>query len=151
LGIGAWAREVSAVYSYDGRRFRPEDADEPVVTYWQDGDLLWAEIPAGDGVRRGSLVGRCHSDGAVDYAYCMILDNGAVVAGRCHGTPLRRRGGGIRIREEWERYGPHATTGVSYLEEVDPPPGIGQAGIGQAGIGQIGIGPAGSAHARPWR
>jgi hypothetical protein len=136
-----------AVYSYDGRRFRPEDADEPVVTYWQDGDLLWAEIPAGGGVRRGSLVGRGHSDGAVDYAYCMVLDNGAVVAGRCHGTPLRRRGGGgIRIREEWERYGPQAATGVSYLEEVDPAPGIGRSGIGQPGIG-----PAGSVHARPWR
>jgi hypothetical protein len=148
LGIGAWRGEVSAVYSYDGRRFRPEDAPEPVVTYRQDGDLLWAEIPAGGGLRHGSLVGRCHSDGAVDYAYCMVLDNGAVVAGRCHGTPLRRRGG-IRIREEWERYGPHAATGVSYLEEVDPQPGIGRSGIGQPGIGPAGIGPAGSAHARP--
>ena len=108
------------MYSYDGRRFRPEDADadEPVVTYQQDGDLLWAEIPAGRGVRRGSLAGRCHSDGALDYAYCLVLDDGAVVAGRCHSTPLRRRGGGIRIREEWERYGSHAAIGVSYLEAV---------------------------------
>ncbi len=112
------------MYSYDGRRFRPEDADEPVLTYRQDGDLLWAEIPAGNGVRRGSLAGRCHPDGAVDYAYCLVLDDGAVVAGRCHSTPIRRRGGGVRIREEWERYGPNAATGVSYLEEVDPPPGI---------------------------
>jgi hypothetical protein len=47
------------------------------------------------------------------------------LAGRCHGTPIRRRGGGIRIREEWERFAPEAATGVSYLEEVDPPPGIG--------------------------
>jgi hypothetical protein len=46
LGIGA-RRGRLAVYSYDGRRFRPADADEPVVTYRQDGDLLWAEIPAG--------------------------------------------------------------------------------------------------------
>ncbi len=113
------------MYSYDGRRFRPEDADEPVLTYRQDGDLLWAEIPAGNGVRRGSLAGRCHPDGAVDYAYCLVLDDGAVVAGRCHSTPIRRRGGGVRIREEWERYGPNAATGVSYLEEVDPAPGFG--------------------------
>jgi len=49
----------------------------------------------------------------------------AVVAGRCHGTPIRRRGGGVRIRAEWERFAPEAVTGVSYLEEVDPPPGIG--------------------------
>ncbi len=118
------------MYSYDGRRFRPEDADEPVVTYQQDGDLLWAEIPAGSGVRRGSLTGRCHSDGAVDFAYCLVLDDGEVVSGRCHSTPIRRRGGGIRIREEWERYGPNAATGVCYLEEVDPAPGIGSGRFG---------------------
>jgi hypothetical protein len=113
------------VFSYDGRRFRPEGEAGPVLIYRQDGNLLWAEIPAGRGVRRGSLTGLCAADGAFDYAYCMVLDDGAVVAGRCHGTPIRRRGGGIRIREEWERFAPEAATGVSYLEEVDPPPGIG--------------------------
>ena len=112
--------------SYDGRRFRPEGATEPVVTYRQEGDLLWAEIPPGSGVRRGSLAGRCAPDGVLDFAYCMVLDDGEVVSGRCHSTPLRRRGGGgIRIREEWERYGPNAGTGVSFLEEVDPAPGPG--------------------------
>ena len=144
------------MFSYDGRRFRPEGEAGPVLTYHQDGNLLWAEIPAGRGVRRGSLTGLCTADGAFDCAYCMVFDDGAVVAGRCHGTPIRRRGGGIRIREEWERLAPEAATGVSYLEEVDPSPGIGksgmdQPGIGQPGIGQPGIGPAGSAHARPWR
>jgi len=124
------------VYSYDGRRFRPEGEAGPEVTYRQDGDLLWAEIPVGRGVRRGSLAGRCHADGAIDYAYCMVLDDGAVVAGRCHSTPIRRRGGGIRIREEWERYGPDATTGVSYLEEVDPRPGISPAGSAGAQPGR---------------
>jgi hypothetical protein len=60
------------------------------------------------------------SDGAIDFAYSMVLDDGEVVCGRCHSTPLRRRGGGgIRIREEWERYGRGAATGVSYLEEVE--------------------------------
>jgi hypothetical protein len=114
-----------AVFSYEGRRFRPENAAEPVVTYRQEGDLMWAEIPAGSGVRRGALTGRCSSDGTLDFAYSMVLDDGEVICGRCHSTPMRRRGGGgIRIREEWERYGPNSATGVSYLEEVDPPPGI---------------------------
>ena len=50
-----------------------------------------------------------------------MLEDGEVVSGRCHGTPLRRPGGGgsIRIRAEWERYGPNAATGVSYAEEVE--------------------------------
>jgi hypothetical protein len=34
-------------------------------------------------------------------------------------TATCSRGGGIRIREEWERYGQGAATGVSYLEEVE--------------------------------
>jgi len=77
-------------------------------------------MPAGGHVRRGSLTGRVASDGAIDFAYSMVLDDGEVVCGRCHSTPLRRRGGGgIRIREEWERYGANAATGVSYLEEVE--------------------------------
>ena len=112
--------------SYDGRCFRPEGATEPVVTYRQDGNLFWAEIPPGGGVRRGSLAGLCGSDGVLDFAYCMVLDGGEVVSGRCHSTPMRRRGGGgIRIREEWERYGPDGGTGVSFLEEVDPAAGPG--------------------------
>jgi hypothetical protein len=36
-----------ALFSYNERRFRPEGETGPVVTYRQDGDLLWAEIPAG--------------------------------------------------------------------------------------------------------
>jgi hypothetical protein len=108
------------LFSYDERRFRPEGETGPVVTYRQDGDLLWAEIPAGGHVRRGSLTGRVASDGAIDFAYTMVLDDGEVVCGRCHSTPLRRRGGGgIRIREGWERYGANAASGVSYLEEVE--------------------------------
>ncbi len=110
------------MYSYEGRRFRPEGESGPVVTYRQEGDLFWAEIPAGGHIRRGSAVGRCSADGALDFAYCMVLDDGEIVSGRCHSTPIRRRGGGggIRIREEFERYGLNGSTGVSYLEEVLP-------------------------------
>ena len=35
------------MFSYDGRHFRPEGETGPVLTYRQDGNLLWAEIPAG--------------------------------------------------------------------------------------------------------
>jgi hypothetical protein len=107
------------VVSYNGRRFRRSDATEPVVTYRQERDLLWAEIPASGSVRRGSLVGTCALDGTLDFAYCMVLDDGEVVSGRCHSSPMRLRGGGgIRLREEWERFGPNAASGVSFLEEV---------------------------------
>jgi hypothetical protein len=110
--------------SYDGRSFRPENTAGPLVTYRQERDLLWAEIPAGDRVRRGYLAGRAAPDGTLDFAYCLVLEDGEVLSGRCHSTPLRRPGGGLRLRAEWERYGPGAATGVTYLTEVDPPPVI---------------------------
>ncbi len=106
--------------SYDGRRFRPAEATEPVVvTYRQDGDLMWADVPAGNGIRRGSLAGTCASDGTLDFAYSFVLDDNEVVSGRCHSIPTQLNGGpGIRLREEWERYGPNGRTGVSFLDEV---------------------------------
>ena len=110
--------------NYDGRRFHPTDSTEPVVTYRQDGDLLWAEMPPGGNIRRGALTGTCAPDGTLDFAYCMVLDDGEIVSGRCHSTPMRLRGGrGIRLREEWERYGKNSGSGVSFLDEVSDEPG----------------------------
>jgi hypothetical protein len=69
------------VFNYNERRFRPEGETGPVVTYRQEGDLLWAEMPAGGSVRRGALTGRCGSDGTLDFAYSMVLADGEVVCG----------------------------------------------------------------------
>lgn len=97
-----------------------------MVTYRQDGDLLWAEMPPGGNIRRGSLAGICAPDGTLDFAYCMVLSDGEIVSGRCHSIPMRLPGGhGIRLREEWERYGKNAGSGVSFLDEVPAEPGAG--------------------------
>jgi hypothetical protein len=109
-----------AVLNYDGRRFQSEQANEP-VTYRQDGDLLWAEMPRSGSIRCGAVTGRCAPDGTLDFGYTMVLVSGEIVCGRCHSTPTLRDDGGIRLREEWERYGPNGAVGVSYLEEVDAP------------------------------
>jgi hypothetical protein len=110
---------------YDGRRFRkaePSGDDgtvrpAPTAQYHQDGDLVWAEFVGGD-VRRGSLTGVCAPDGALDFAYSMVLTSGEVISGRSLNTPELLADGRIRMHEKWERYGPHAATGISYLEEV---------------------------------
>ena len=104
---------------YDGRRFRPAEPGEAgrVAVYRQQGDLLWGEF-AGGRARRGSLTGTCAPDGTLDFAYCMVLDGGEVVSGRCRSTPELRADGGVNLREVWQRYGPHAATGVSYLTEI---------------------------------
>jgi hypothetical protein len=105
--------------NYEGRRFRTagHGPEASVTTYHHDGDLLWADF-AGDGVRRGALSGRCADDGVLEFAYSMVLTDGRIIAGRCRSTPEVLSDGRVRLHEEWERYAPHAATGVAELEEV---------------------------------
>jgi hypothetical protein len=112
--------------NYDGRVFRSTaaetagpDAVGPTGHYHQEDGLVWAEF-AGGKVLRGSLVGTCGPDGRIDVVYCQVLAGGQVVSGRCVSTPELLADGRIRLRENWQRYGAAAATGVSYIEEVRP-------------------------------
>lgn len=109
--------------NYDGRLFRKTDdtaPDSPLVRYNQSGDLVWAEF-AGGPVRRGSMAGTCAPDGTIDFAYSMVMAGGEVISGQCVSTPQLLPGGYVRLHERWERYGTHAASGTSYLEEVAGP------------------------------
>ncbi|MCP2287850.1 hypothetical protein ACFYT3_15415 [Nocardia amikacinitolerans] len=104
--------------NYDGRRFRNPDSDDGVVArYYQRGDLVWASF-AGGKVRRGALNGLCDADGVLHLAYTMVLHGGDIVSGFTRSEPEPADGGPLRLREEWERYGPNASSGISYLEEI---------------------------------
>jgi Ala-tRNA(Pro) deacylase len=113
--------------NYDGRRFRPithgVHADAAVALYRQEGGLVWAEFTGGE-VRKGSLSGLRAANGNLEFTYSMVLADGEVVAGRCRSTPQILADGRIRLHETWERYGPHADSGVSVLDEI---PGAGTA------------------------
>lgn len=103
---------------YDGLTFQPSgEPDPPLARYHQQDDLVWAEFGGGR-VRRGSLVGTCDADGVLRFTYCMVLRSGEVVSGRSTSTPALLEDGRIRLTEQWERYGPLAGTGVSYLDQV---------------------------------
>ncbi|MFI5063122.1 MAG: hypothetical protein ACHP9Z_03960 [Streptosporangiales bacterium] len=105
--------------NYDGRAFRkPDSNDDTVARYRQDGDLVWADFTGRD-VRRGAVTGLCEPGGILRLAYTMVLATGEVISGRTVNTPERMADGRLMLREEWERYGEHAATGISYLEEVD--------------------------------
>jgi len=102
---------------YDGRRFRTLGGDDGTYAeYRQRGDLVWAEFEGGH-VLRGTVTGTCDAGGVLRLAYTMVLASGEVIAGRSTNTP-QWHGGTLVLREVWERYGEHAATGVSYLEEV---------------------------------
>ncbi len=108
---------------YEGRVFRSSAVetasagDVPVGRYHQDGDTVWADFDGGR-VVRGYLVGRRTDDDSLDLAYCQVLADATVVSGRVRSTPELLPDGRVRLREEWERYGPHASRGVSVIEEV---------------------------------
>ncbi|MEU4803943.1 hypothetical protein [Actinosynnema sp. NPDC023587] len=107
--------------NYNGKRFRPVADGAPeesrVAVYHQDGDLLWGEFLGGK-ARRGALTGTAGADGSLDFAYCMVLDDGDVVSGHCRSTPNVLSDGRIRLDEVWERFGAHASSGVSVIEEI---------------------------------
>jgi len=107
--------------NYDGRRFSPagtgNDPNAPIGVYHQSGDLVWAEFAGGE-VRRGSLCGLCADDSTLEFAYTMVLADGQVISGRCVSTAELREDGRVYLHEKWERYGAHAISGVSELEQV---------------------------------
>lgn len=103
---------------YNGRRFRKPDGDpHTVAEYHQEGDLVWADFSGGT-VRRGSIAGTSTPDGTLHMGYTMVLTSGEVVCGRTVNTPEYTVEGRLRLREEWERFGPHACAGTSYIDEV---------------------------------
>jgi len=106
------------VIDYDGRKFRKAGGDaDAIAVYRQEGDVVWAEFAGGE-VRRGSITGAQRENGALHLGYTMVLATGEVICGHTVNTPETGEDGRLRLREVWERYGPHAATGVSYLDEV---------------------------------
>ncbi|WP_285729517.1 hypothetical protein [Nocardiopsis sp. ATB16-24] len=110
--------------SYEGRLFQKVGADDGVVArYHQDGDLVWADFDGGR-VRRGTLSGTCATDGTLRLAYIMVLNTDEVISGYTVSVPRSRPDGRLVLREEWQRYGEHADSGVSYLEEIPSRPSV---------------------------
>jgi hypothetical protein len=110
--------------NYEGRRFQKAGGgDGTLARYRQDGDLVWAEFTGGK-VRRGTVIGTCSPDGTLRLAYVMVLDTGEVISGSTVSVPQWRPDGRLVLREEWQRYGEHAASGESYLEEVLPEPSV---------------------------
>jgi hypothetical protein len=106
------------VIDYDGRRFRKEGVgDAPVAVYRQRGDVVWTEVSGGP-VLRCAVTGVRDARDILHMGYTIVLDSGDVICGHTVNTPEVAEDGRIRLCERWERYGPHAATGTSYLEEV---------------------------------
>jgi hypothetical protein len=104
------------VIDYNGRKFGKPDSDT-IAVYHQEGDVVWAEFAGGE-ISRGFVAGKCDPDGTLHMGYTLVRATGGVICGHTVNTPEVAEDGHIRLREVWERYGVHAATGVSYIEEV---------------------------------
>lgn len=100
--------------TFAGRRFAPVSGGGTVATWFQDGDLVWADV-TGPELPVGRLVGSVRPDGVLDVAYCFVTPAGPV-AGECESTPEVLADGRIRLTERWRRV--DGSSGVSYAEEV---------------------------------
>jgi len=54
--------------------------------------------------------------GVIDAAYCQIMRDGELVAGRCVSTPAVLTDGRIRLTEQWHRI--DGSSGVSQIVEI---------------------------------
>ena len=98
----AASRPLSEPPNYDGVLFsavRP-GPEHAIGHYHQDGDLITVEIGSGN-VRTGRLVGTVDSAGVLQAAYCMVLGDGEVIAGRCVSTPSLLPDGRLLLTEQW--------------------------------------------------
>jgi hypothetical protein len=109
---------MSTRIDYDGRRFtRSDTMDAPKALYRQNGNLLHGSFDGAD-IRCGCLCGLVLEDGTLEFSYSMVDHADQVISGQCTSTPMIADGGRIRLREEWRRFAPVASSGVSFLREI---------------------------------
>ena len=105
-------------YDYDGRRFtRSDTPTAPIAQYIQEGNILRGSF-AGADIVFGCLSGVVESDGSLHFTYSMVDRADTVIAGECRSTPDRDAEGRIVLREEWQRFTPAPSRGVSFLREI---------------------------------
>jgi hypothetical protein len=104
-------------WDYDGRAFGPAEpqAGSVIGHYHQQDDLVSAEF-SGDAVLAGRLVGIVDEHGVIDAAYCQIMRDGELVAGRCVSSPSVSADGRLSLTERWHRI--DGSSGVSQIVEV---------------------------------
>lgn len=116
--------KVSTDINYNGRKFIPkmnsengEVSEQTVFTYYQTGNLLWAEYSGGD-ILKGSLIGTVLSNGELDFVYHHMNQNMQIKTGKCHSIPTILENGKIELLEQWEWTSGDYSKGESLLVEV---------------------------------
>ena len=67
-------------------------------------------------MRIGRLVGTVDQQGLLQAAYCFVLADGEVIAGRCESTPSLLPDGRLLLTERWQRI--DGSSGTSYIASL---------------------------------
>ncbi len=110
--------------SYHNKKFRVVSNSENgeldanlVFHYRQVENVLMCEY-AGGAVLAGHLLGRVGDDGAIDFSYHQLNQDGELKTGVGFSRPESLPNGKIRLHEEWEWTSGDRSRGASTLEEV---------------------------------
>ena len=108
---------------YDGKVFIPkinsengEVNGETVFTYHQKNNILWAEYAGGE-IVLGNLLGTVDSDGALNFHYQHINQNGEIRIGKCRSVPNITENGKLELHETWQWLNGDKSSGESVIIE----------------------------------
>lgn len=115
---------MKSIVNYHGKSFKSVDTsdngevnNETVFTYYQNGNIVWADY-SGGGIVKGHLIATADADGNLDMRYHHINENNELMTGICKSKPEILKSGRIRLHEEWEWTCRDHSKGRSIIEEV---------------------------------
>ena len=116
-------RLPAAFLQYHGKTFVPktnsengEVSGQTVFSYYQEGQLLWANYAGGD-IIKGFLLGKVQQDNSLDFHYQHVNAHGEVRIGKCHSIPVVTLQG-LELHEQWTWLNGDTSSGTSVLIEV---------------------------------
>ena len=109
--------------NYNGRTFISKSNSEngevngdTLFRYRQNGHILWADYSGGE-IVKGQLIGNVSADGALDFHYQHVNQNGNVRIGKCHSVPHILEDGKLELHENWQWLNGDMSFGTSVLIE----------------------------------
>ena len=94
-----------------------EVSGNTIFSYYQDGNILWADYSGGE-VVRGHLIGTVAENGELDFYYQHINVQKQIRVGVCHSVPKVLENGKIELSEKWKWLNGDKSEGSSLLVEV---------------------------------
>ena len=114
---------VSTSICYDGKYFITRENTEngevdgnTIFVYHQRNNMVWADYSGGE-IIKGHLIGTVDENGALDFYYQHMNEQGLVRVGVCHSVPHILQNGKIELSETWQWLNGDKSQGTSVICE----------------------------------